>query len=206
MKILAISDVEEKYLWDYYEPGRLDGIDLILAAGDLDRHYMEFIATMAKVPLLYVPGNHDAGYLDRPPEGCINIDDQLVVYKGIRILGLGGSIRYNPGPYQYTEREMAIRVAHRRMDLWRHKGMDILLTHSPAFGWNDGTDRAHTGFACFQDLIQVYRPQFHIYGHVHGSYTGGKDPITHIGPTRLVNACGRILVEVAAPILRKKKQ
>ena len=35
MKILLISDVEDPLLWDYFRPGKLDGYDLILSAGDL---------------------------------------------------------------------------------------------------------------------------------------------------------------------------
>ena len=35
MKILLIADEEDKYLWDYYRRGSLDGVDLILSAGDL---------------------------------------------------------------------------------------------------------------------------------------------------------------------------
>ncbi len=35
MKILLMADREDAWLWDHYEPGRLDGIDLILACGDL---------------------------------------------------------------------------------------------------------------------------------------------------------------------------
>ena len=31
MRILAVSDEESKYLWDYYEPEKLHGIDLIIA-------------------------------------------------------------------------------------------------------------------------------------------------------------------------------
>ena len=195
MKILAISDMEEKYLWDFYQPGRFEGIDLILAAGDLDRRYLEFIATMARAPVWYVPGNHDRSYRENPPQGCRCIDDQLAVFRGVRILGLGGSMRYNAGPYQYSEREMGLRIARRRMDLWRYRGMDILLTHSPAFGRNDGRDRAHTGFDCFNDLVQVYRPKFHIYGHVHPSYLCGQPPLDRVGATRLVNACGRVLLD-----------
>ena len=36
MKLLLISDKESDYLWDYYQPGRLADIDLILSCGDLD--------------------------------------------------------------------------------------------------------------------------------------------------------------------------
>ena len=37
MKLLLVSDEESPLYWDYYRPGRLDGIDLILSAGDLKR-------------------------------------------------------------------------------------------------------------------------------------------------------------------------
>ena len=104
MKILLISDEEDKYLWDFYQPGRLKGIDLILSAGDLKAEYLSFLVTMANRPLLYVPGNHDGSYAQRPPEGCQCIDGKLVTVAGLRILGLGGSALYNGGPNQYTER------------------------------------------------------------------------------------------------------
>ena len=32
MRILLVSDVEEPALWDYYRPGSLSGIDLILTS------------------------------------------------------------------------------------------------------------------------------------------------------------------------------
>ena len=63
MKILAVSDEESPYLWDYYKPGRLDEIGLILACGDLKQEYLEFLVTMSTAPLCYIPGNHDKGYL-----------------------------------------------------------------------------------------------------------------------------------------------
>ena len=97
MKILLISDEEDKYLWDYYRPGRFDGIDLILSAGDLKPEYLSFLVTMANRPLLYIHGNHDGRYEAFPPEGCDCIDDRLVVVNGLRILGLGGCPLYSGG-------------------------------------------------------------------------------------------------------------
>ena len=41
MKILLIADEEEPFLWDYYQPGRLKDIDLILSCGDLKQEYLE---------------------------------------------------------------------------------------------------------------------------------------------------------------------
>ena len=62
MKILAVADEECKALWDYFTPDKLEGVELIIACGDLNRHYLEYLATMAPVPLLYVHGNHDESY------------------------------------------------------------------------------------------------------------------------------------------------
>nr|CDL66820.1 unnamed protein product [uncultured bacterium] len=56
MKILCISDQECPSLWDYYQPGRLKGYDLILACGDLNASYLSFVVTMASCPVLYVHG------------------------------------------------------------------------------------------------------------------------------------------------------
>ena len=117
MKILVISDEECPALWEYYVPGRLDGFDLIISCGDLKADYLSFLVTMAKCPVLYVHGNHDGGYDHGPPEGCDCIDDKLLVYNGVRILGLGGCRKYHPGPYQYTEKEMRRRIRKLRFHL-----------------------------------------------------------------------------------------
>lgn len=62
MRILALSDHESPYLWDYFTRDKLDGIDLILSCGDLKAEYLSFIATFAHCPVLYVHGNHDDRY------------------------------------------------------------------------------------------------------------------------------------------------
>ena len=98
MKILAISDVESRYLWDYFSKEKLQEIDLILSCGDLSPLYLSFLATFFQGPVLYVHGNHDAVYEVSPPYGCICVEDQIYEYKGIRILGLGGSMRYKWTP------------------------------------------------------------------------------------------------------------
>ena len=79
MKLLLISDQEEPYLWDYYQPGRLAGYDMILSAGDLKPSYLRFLVTMANRPLLYVHGNHDVCYATDVPEGCDCVDGTLTV-------------------------------------------------------------------------------------------------------------------------------
>ena len=134
MKLLLISDRESKFLWDYFQPGMLDEIDLILSCGDLNPHYLSFLVTMGRMPLLYVHGNHDKVYEKVPPEGCECIEDKLVTVNGLRILGLGGSIWYGGTVHQYTEEQMAKRIQKLRFQLWRAGGVDIVLTHSPVKG------------------------------------------------------------------------
>lgn len=170
MRILAVSDVESKLYWDYYKRGMLDDIDLIISCGDLDPRYLSFLVTMASVPVLYVHGNHDTKYESVPPEGCVCIEDDIYVYQGVRILGLGGSMRYKPGAHQYTEKEMQKRIRRLRHKLWRKGGFDILVTHAPAYQLNDGLDLPHQGFRAFLDLMKRYRPKYFLHGHVHISY------------------------------------
>ena len=62
VKILAISDVPSKLLWDESVRKRLEGIDLILSCGDLPKKYLEYLTNFTTVPILYVHGNHDGSY------------------------------------------------------------------------------------------------------------------------------------------------
>ena len=110
MRILAISDHESPYFWDYFDKQKLEGIDLILSCGDLDPRYLSFLATFFQGPVLYVHGNHDGIYQTMPPDGCICIEDRIYQHQGLRILGLGGSMRYKEGPYQYSQAEMDFRI------------------------------------------------------------------------------------------------
>ena len=123
MKILVLADVESKYLWDFYEKSKLEGIDLIISCGDLKANYLSFLATFTSAPVLYVHGNHDTKYETHPPEGCICIDDDIYVHNGVRILGLGGSMCYNYGAHQYTEQDMRKRVRR----LWNKIRKNMLL-------------------------------------------------------------------------------
>ena len=196
MKLLLLSDVESKFLWDYYRPGHLDGVDLILSCGDLDANYLSFLVTMAHAPLLYVRGNHDRRYETHSPEGCDCIEDRLVTVNGLRILGLGGSIRYNGGTDQYTERQMARRL----MRLWPRLlwagGVDIVLTHAPLRGLGDGDDLPHRGFSCFYRLLDRFHPRYFIHGHVHMNYGASIPRLREYGETTVINAYEKYLLEI----------
>ena len=195
MKILLVADKESPYYWDYYQPGRLSDIDLIISCGDLKSNYLSFLVTMGHARVLYVHGNHDHSYERRPPEGCDCIEDQLVTVNGVRILGLGGSTEYSGGPHQYSEREMEKRIRKLRFQLWRAKGVDIVVTHSPAKGYGDGEDYAHRGFECLVDLIDKYHPKYLVHGHVHMDYGAGIARFHQRDNTTIINAYERYILE-----------
>lgn len=196
MKILTVSDEESPYLWDYYKPGRLAGLDLILSAGDLKASYLSFLVTMANRPLLYVHGNHDGSYAAHPPEGCDSIEDTLVTVNGMRILGLGGSQMYSRGPHQYTERQMQRRIQRLTLKIRRAGGVDIVLAHAPVRGFGDGDDYAHMGFEAFLPLLDRYKPRYLIHGHVHMEYGRDIARVLRRGDTTIINAYERYALEV----------
>ena len=195
MKILTIADEESSYLWDYFEKSKLEGIDLIISCGDLDPLYLSFLATFTSAPVLYVHGNHDEKYERIPPEGCICIDDDIFEYQGVRILGLGGSMRYRPGQYQYTEKEMKRRVKKLRFKLFKKGGFDILVTHAPAYQINDGEDLPHRGFQIFRELMERYQPKYFLHGHVHLRYGRKHKRCDQYQNTQIINACERYVFE-----------
>lgn len=196
MKILAISDEESVALWDYFDKSRVEDIDLIISCGDLNPRYLSFLATMVSVPVLYVHGNHDEKYEQIPPEGCVCIEDDIVVYKGIRILGLGGSMRYTSGSHQYTEKEMQRRVKRLWFKLLRKGGFDILVTHAPAYQLNDGRDLPHQGFRVFLELMEKYSPKFFLHGHVHLNYGRNQRRYDQYRDTQVINAFERCVIEI----------
>lgn len=201
MRILLVSDTESKYIWDHFDSERFEGIDLVISCGDLKSDYLSFIATMIKAPIYYVHGNHDTEYLNNPPGGCDSIENQLVVYKGLRIIGLGGSRQYNSHPvysvppYQYTEKQMRKRIQKLRLKLFLNKGFDILVTHSPAFGVGDGNDLCHTGFSAFLPLLDKYKPKYMFHGHMHLNF--GRAPrIIYHNDTTIIDSYGYYILDI----------
>lgn len=196
MKILVLADVESNYLWDYFEKEKLEGIDLILSCGDLKPQYLSFLASFTKAPVLYVHGNHDDCYEQTPPDGCICIDDKIYVHKGVRIMGLGGCLRYNSGINQYTQTQMKRRLRKLWLSLKLNKGVDILLTHAPAAGINEGDDHVHKGFDAFVDILDTYKPQYFVHGHVHKNYNTNFVRECEYGNTKIVNGYERYIIEI----------
>jgi predicted phosphodiesterase len=210
-RVLAIADeVDEAFYTDKLARLRPD---LVVSCGDLPFDYLEYIVSRLDVPLVYVPGNHDPevrssnptwGPLrtEAPqpgPQGCDNADGRIVVAAGLRIAGLGGSMRYKNGPNQYTDPQMRWRALglEVRIRLQPARGLrklDVLLTHAPPLGWGANDDLAHRGFAAFPPLVRGLGPKVLIHGHVHPY--GRTKPDRPLGETQIVNAVPSRIVEI----------
>lgn len=196
MKILCLSDEQYPAYYEQYVEGRLKGYDLIISCGDLSGDYLSFIVDVSHTPLLYVPGNHDGRYKERPPEGCDCIDGLFVVYRGLRILGLGGCRKYHSGPHQYTERQMRKRIRKLRRKIWWHGGVDVVVTHAPPEGVGDSDDVAHKGFAALRKFLDRYEPRYLLHGHVHTNYSHDAVRLRQYGDTQVINVCQRYELEI----------
>jgi len=158
MKILIVSDIVVEHIYSSSIAERMKDIDFVISCGDVPNYYLEFIVSMLNKPLFYVNGNHcteriytESGVKPDLPEGCINIDQKVIEYKNVFIMGLEGSMRYNRGGCQYTDTQMSYKINRLKPKLYLNKlfkkrYIDILVTHAPPYKIHDQEDLCHRGF------------------------------------------------------------
>jgi Icc-related predicted phosphoesterase len=199
MKVLAVSDRVLNRFYNTNVRDHYPDIELIIGCGDLPFYYLEFLISSLDVPLLYVLGNHDGGpqYTSDNREltsvhGGIYLHGQVINIKGLLFAGLNGSMRYRPrAPYMYTEAEMRGQIARLVPSLlWNRRKygryLDVLVTHSPPFGIHDRDDLPHTGFKVFLQFLRVFKPRYHIHGHIH-VYRRSTVRQTRVEETEVIN-------------------
>ena len=195
LRLLAVSDEVEPQLLDERTVAGQGRIDLVIGCGDLPADYLDGLATLYAAPLVFVRGNHDPPDRkgDYPPDA--EIDGRVVSEKGLLIAGLEGCIRYSDGPHQYTERQMTAKVLGLRLRL-RGRRPDVLITHGPPAGINEGTDPPHRGLQAVRRAVAWMRPRLLLHGHVHPY---GRDIVreAQLGETRVINVVGHRLIEVS---------
>jgi Icc-related predicted phosphoesterase len=197
VKILAVSDQVVDRIYSLSSSGHFQDVELILGCGDLPYEYLEYLVTMLNVPLFYVPGNHDPKFdltsAGSRAQGGSNLDLKTVRHKKFLIGGLGGCIRYRPdGINQYTQTEAYARAFRLLPKLLFNRiqygrALDILISHSPAFGIHDDTDPAHHGLKALNWLIRVAKPRYHFHGHTHFFKTNILNAETTVGITKIMN-------------------
>jgi uncharacterized protein len=201
MKILAVSDQEIPIIYSPSITERFKDIDLVIGCGDLPFYYLEYIISALNKPLYYVHGNHvsklEIGENQQRayPWGAINLQAHPQRDpSGLLLAGIEGSVNYNNGPYQYTQSEMWLMVYRmipallfNRLRYGRY--LDIFVTHAPPWKIHDADDRPHTGIQAFRWFDHVFKPKYHLHGHIHilRQYHKAESLFEQ---TRILNACG----------------
>jgi len=212
MKILCVSDVVDPLIYSKQVKKRYADIDLVVSCGDLNVEYNEFIISSLNKPLYFINGNHKGlpkKYSNANTKFLTNrryygefIDGRVVFDKSkdLIIAGFGGSMYYNGGPDQYTEKQMRHRIRKIIPTLLYNKQkhgryLDVLITHASPKGIHDDTDRCHQGFECFNDFIEKYQPKYLLHGHMHLIDMNNR-PITKVGKTTVINIFKSYIIEV----------
>lgn len=201
MKILAVSDIELGFLYNIQIAQRFKDVDLLISCGDLPYYYLEFMVSMLDRPLYYVRGNHaskveitTAGPRSSP-WGAIDLHRRVARGPFDTLLaGIEGSLRYNYGPHQYTQGEMWLlvfelvpRLMYNRLRFGRF--LDIFVTHAPPWKIHDRDDRPHQGIKAFRWFDRVFKPAYHLHGHIH-VYRNDATTVTRYGQTTIMNCYG----------------
>ena len=201
MKILAVSDIELPLIYGPNICERFSDVDLVIGCGDLPYYYLEYIVSMLDVPLYYVRGNHAhkteiSSFGERQyPWGADDLHRSVRQDSSRLILaGIQGCLRYNDGPYQYTQGQMwaliLSLVPHLMLNKLIHgRYLDIFVSHTPPWQINDQEDRPHQGSKAFRWLNKVFKPALHLHGHIH-LYRQVTPIQTMFGSTCVMNVFG----------------
>lgn len=221
-RILGLADRVEDLVYCLGARKRYSDIDLVVACGDLPYSYVEFVVSVLEVPVLFVRGNHDRPEEESPagpqtgPLGAIDLHRRTLKLdlesKGmdgdgsppfLLVAGIEGSVRYKPGPFQYTQLEMWWHVLglvpRLLLNRLRHgRWLDIFVSHAPPRGTHDRRDPPHHGIDAFRWLIRTFEPACVLHGHVHPH--GPTSPVETVrGRTRILNAFGARRIEIELP-------
>ena len=206
MKILSFSDIVSNPLYSPAIKYKFADVDFLLDCGDTPYYYLEFVLTALNKPAFFVRGNHSKvmeyeGVSPRAfPHGAFDLHRKVINHHGLLLAGVEGSLRYHPGPFQYTQTEMWSNVLWLIPGLLRNKiasgrYLDIFVTHAPPLGIHDQPDLPHQGIKAFRWFIKVFEPSYHFHGHIH-TYRPDTVTASQVGKTRVINTYGYRVTEI----------
>ena len=136
------------------------------------------------------------------PCGAIHLGSKVKIEENFIIAGLGGSMRYNNGPNQFTDFQMfleATKLIPRLLwnRIFHGRYVDILLTHSPPKGIHDKNDKCHWGFKAYLWFMKTFKPRYLVHGHIH-LYDLADVRCTEWGNTTVINAYSHYVLDEGA--------
>ncbi len=195
MKLLVFSDVhaDEEVVGNLIKKAKKSKVDALVSAGDLAHFGVGLDEVFRKLdiglPLLIVPGNHEA------PSQMVNAAKQFkfirnlhtktILFNSVLFFGCGGS-SFTPfgTPNELSEREFKELLA--KFDSEQKNKVDkfVLVLHEPPYNTQlDLLDSTHGGSKNVRDFIERHKPDYCICGHFHEN----KGKMDKIGKTILIN-------------------
>lgn len=191
MRIVCISDTHMQ-LDKVVVP---DG-DVLLHAGDLTyrgtiREMASELYALGRIGkrfkrVVVICGNHDwLGEKDpafmrglAEDNGLTWLQDELAEVEGLKVYGSAFTPEYCEWAFNLDRYDGSLEEAWARIP----NGVDILLTHGPAYGNLDDSYDGHLGCRALKDAIERVKPKIHIFGHIHHAYGRkvGVDGITYV--------------------------
>jgi len=203
---LSLSDVKRSLIYGSQIRTQFANVDLVIGCGDLPYYYLEYVISMLDVPLLFVRGNHDkniehteAGPCSAPA-GAVDLHRRALSVNGLLFAGVEGSLKYNRGPFQYSQSDMWSHIFQLVPAMMINKArygryLDVFVSHAPPRGIHDKTDLPHQGIDAFRWLLQLFKPAYHFHGHIH-IYRPGEITETRFERTRVINTYGYKMTEI----------
>jgi Icc-related predicted phosphoesterase len=184
MKVICISDTHSKHRElneDLKEIKCNPDETIIIHAGDCtnvgkDYELLNFLDWFGGLPYkhkIFIAGNHDFYFEnnnDIPQKykdnGIIYLMDQMVEVEGLKIYGSPWQPRFYDWAFNVNRGE---EIAKKWAGI--PEGLDILVTHGPAFGILDDTvNGMRVGCEELYKKIFEVKPKYHICGHIHYGY------------------------------------
>lgn len=238
MKFLCVSDIVDPLIYSTAVKERYSDIDAVLCAGDLSMEYQDFIVTELGKPMFFIFGNHDlkdfflynkkaaatkqisniqamekshgGDYISNKSIACKDLTFTLPNGKKTPLLisGISGSMRYNNGEDQYTEKQMFWQLVGMVPRLMMNKlkygrFCDVFLTHASPRHIHDREDPCHKGYECFNWFIEKFKPAMLVHGHIH-LYDLQAIRTTKSKETMVINAYSHLVVEYLPNFTGKK--
>ena len=207
-KILAISDVhgeENNNLYDYLENNE---IDLILILGDITNFGpLEFVGTFINklnkydVDVVAIPGNCDPdGVSDSIDDVSVCLHNNFIDYDDFVLFGYGGS---NETPFDTPGEVSDDKIYEDVYKLLNESDIDskvkILVTHAPPFNTKADVIESgdHVGSHGILKVIQEFKPDINLCGHVHEAKSLSKiESTTDVANPGMLKDNGAILINI----------
>ena len=206
MKITFISDTHNKHA---QVTSSLPGGDLLIHAGDMSsmghKHEIQqflkwFNGLNNYTHKIFIAGNHDWGFQENP----VMCKEQLDFYNKVTYLQdnlevIGEDyetpVKVYGSPWQPEFYNWAFNLPKNGEELkevWDMipEGIDILITHGPAWGVLDnveGNRNVHLGCELLAEKIKQIKPKIHICGHIHTGHGHYFDGHTHYFNASVLN-------------------